>query len=239
MLKKIAFCLSLSVNLPFCSNGQTEYADIYDSFDSTVGLENTVLFNGIESLDFQKVVEEKNMFWLTSSGFTEGNLVYDGQFFPKILLKFNVFDDRLLVRIPINKGYSSFQLITEKIENFTLKGHHFRNLKVAAGDTDLKGFYEEFLLIKKIEVFKKYRKREKKRLDKGYVFYEYYPDDPEYFLKYNGEYWSVNSKREIIEVFPEFKKEIRQIYRNQKDLRKNNIDAFMKLLFNKIVNHQN
>lgn len=239
MLKKIAFCACLAVKLPFCLNAQEAKASIYETFDKVVGLKNTVVFNGIESLDLQKSINENNMFLYTTSGYTEGSLVYDEQFFPKIRLKFNVVDDHLLVQIPVTGGYSSFQLITSKVESFTLENYHFQKLEFASGIDDLQGFYEQIFMNGEIQVFKKYRKKEKKRLDKEYIYYEYYPDDPDYFLAYRGKYYPIKSKRDIIHIFPEFKKEIKQIYTRERSLHKNDPDAFMKLLSHNITNLQN
>ncbi|MDX1542415.1 MAG: hypothetical protein R3214_00605 [Christiangramia sp.] len=236
MLKKIPFCLILAVILPVYLVGQNN--SIYETFDEIIGLENTVLYNGLESLDLQKTINEKNKFLFTSPNYNSGNIVYNRQFFPDILLKFNVVDDRVLVQIPINDQYSVFELITEKIETFSLNGHYFQKLNDSQEGLVLYGFYEQIFESSELSLFKKYRKKYKKRLDRSYVYYEYTPDDPEYYLKLNGKYHSVNSKMDVIDIFPEIKKEIRQTYRAEKDLRKNDLDSFMKLLFNKIVNLQ-
>lgn len=238
MLKKIVFCFCLAGISPVYLIGQGS-TEIYNTFDNVVGFENTVLYNGIESLDLQKTINEKNKFLFTTTNYSIGTIVYDGQYFPAVRLKFNVVDDRLLAQIPVNGRYSSFQLITQKIENFSLNGHHFQKLDDPDNNISFKGFYEQIFSGDEVKVFKKYQKSEKKKLDKSYIYYEYSPDDPEYYLKYKGEYYAVNSKSEVIEVFPSLKKEIRQTYRSEKDLRKSNSDAFMILLFNQIVNLQN
>ncbi len=212
--------------------------NLYRAFDTAVGLENTVLFNGIESVDLQKSINDKNMFLFPSGNFIVGDVFYDGQFFPGVQLKFNVVDDRLLVRIPMDGSYSAFQLITEKIERFSMNGHSFRKIKPTSKEDPYKGFYEELVVGEEAVLLKKHRKTEKKRLDKDFIYFEYNPDDSKYILNLKGDNYPVNSRREIIDVFPELKNEIRVTYRKEKSLRKSDPDAFMKLLFSKIINLQ-
>ncbi|WP_417886895.1 hypothetical protein, partial [Zunongwangia sp.] len=141
-------------------------------------------------------------------------------------------DDIVFVKIKTGKDISSiFQLISKNIDCFKVESKKFKRLEKDSGE----GFYEEIFKNDKLFLFKKYQKKEFRRLDKNYVYYEYYSDKPLFFLRTKGILHSFNSKKEVISLYPDKKKEIRRFYKQYKQLLKDNPDSFAKNLLNSLL----
>ncbi|MDR5590440.1 hypothetical protein [Christiangramia sp. SM2212] len=218
------------------SSAQQNFKDVYLLFDKTVGYENTVLLNGIENIDPEKTINSKNKFLNSSSDFTVGSITYDGQYFPEIAMRFNLVDDEVLVRLPIDKAFTTFKLITRKIESFEISGHYFIKLNVISETDELSGFYEQFFKSGNFRLLKKFRKKGDKELDKNFLYYEYKFKKPSYHFWYKENYYSANSRRNLFAIFPSISKEIRSFYKDRRNVRKKNPDKFMEQLFVEITN---
>ena len=215
--------------------GQQE-DEIYQYYNTIVGIENTGLFNGIEYIDNKAVLNDHNKFFIPASSFTKGWIVYDNQYYPNIKMKYNLVDDRVLVELGDDNRQSTFQLITAKIKEFGLAGHIFFRLKGNGGVPE--GFYEKIYSDGTRFIYKKLRKKEFRRMDKQYLYYEYFQDKPSYFyVNANDEAFSLNSANDFIKIFPEKKKSIRKFYREQKILYKQNLDKFNQMLMTTIVSN--
>lgn len=220
--------LCLVFHLSFSQNSQ-----IYEAFDNAIGIENTVLFNGIENIDQEGSVNEKNKFLFPNSeGYSPGSITYMNQFFPDVHIKFNVVDDVILIEIPFKGKTSNFQLISNEISSFSINGKSFINIPDANGDAD---FYESILEKNSAIVFKKYKKSSRKKLDRNFTYFEYEFETPDYYLKMGKELFPINTKKEIIEIFPEQKELIRNFFKENKNLYRQQHDQFMKLIFEKLI----
>lgn len=230
--------LSLVFSFIFCfvraGFAQQEHEDLYLFFDENVGVENTLLFNGIENIDLERTIDEANKYLLPGRDFKNGSLIYDNQFFPKVPMRFNLVDDALIVSINDGGENSVFKLINKKVQQFTLEDRKFVFIATPPNSVLPEGFYQDFYQSEKFKIFKKYLKREFKVLDRSNPYYRYEFLDPEYFLFYDNNYYGFNSNRDVAEIFPSMKKEIRNFYKENRQLRKSNPDAFISQLFTEI-----
>lgn len=238
LMNRNYFFLSISLYFIVISNvsGQTQNQEAYKWLDNITGIENTILFNGIEFIDEERTVNEKNKFLYSSQEFKPGSVTYDGQFFPDIRLKYNVYDDVVLVKLSFKDKISIFQLITSKIDQFSIRENRFINLSNQRNLHGIKGFYQLLGRYPEFSIYKKYRKRPDKKLDRDFLYYEFKDLDPEYYLEYQNEFLSVNSRGELYSIFPEYKQEIKSLYKQKDNMRKSNPDAFMVLLFQNLSN---
>lgn len=123
MLKILSLSLSL---LCFCLHqARAQDQAIYKAFDNAIGIENTVLFSGVEYLDNTQSVNAKNKFLYTGQEYVPGSLTYNKQFFPEVFLKYNVVDDRLLIQLSYQGKQSNFELVTAQVDSFTIGTHDF------------------------------------------------------------------------------------------------------------------
>lgn len=215
-------CIFLSHSL----TGQE--AKTYSWFDETVGLTSTGLYNGVEYIEQHRNINDNHKFFL-SKEFIPGTLHYDGQPYFFHLLKYNVFDEVLLV----NSRESLFQLINDKIDGFEIGGHRFINIK-AGTHQRVMGFYELLLENEQVLVLKKHSRYMNELRDRKFLHYEFKPKNNDYELRYNNEFFKISSRRDVIRIFPGLKREIREIYSSERALRKSNPDKFMIRLFKEI-----
>ena len=208
----------------------------YLLLDKKIGLDNSMLSNGIESLDREITINTKNKYFVTSQDFNISSITYEDYYYPNVRLKFNVHDDLVLVQIPVQNKYSTFQLITPRIQKFNLLGHKFENIGTQTNN-NYPGFYENLFEGSSIKLLKKYRKSFKRKMDRDYTYYEFEPTDAEYIFEYHDEFYPANNKREILSVFSDQKSEIKTFYREQRSVLRNQPEQFMVQLF-KDISHQ-
>ena len=213
---------------------QENEKEVYLLFDDIVGLENTVLSNGIENIDLQKTLSNNNKYFLSQSKFESGSVVYDNQYFPNVSLKYNVIDDELIISIPNGKSNSTFELVTEKVSSFTLSNHKFEYIKEKSDGVLQTGFYEVLYEKNTFNVLKKYIKSSDKKMDRSYLYFNYEFDEPDYFFSYNGSYYKLDSWRDLSDLFPDLKKEIRIYFKKYNLLQKTDRDTFTIQLFQEI-----
>ena len=218
----ILVCLFLSQSLT------AQEAKTYFWFDEAVGVTNTNLYNGVQYVEQHRNINENHKFFL-SRDFISGTLYYDGQPYFSQLLKYNVFDEVLIV----NSKESLFQLINNKVDGFEMGGHRFINVKTGS-NSRVQGFYEVLFENEQILVLKEHSRYMNELKDRKFVHYEFKPQNNDYEIKYKNEYHEISSRRDVMKIFSAYKKEIRDIYSSERALRKSNPDEFMIRLFKEI-----
>src|SRR5690606_27783859 len=111
-------------------------------FDKIVALENTDLASGTEYIELHIIRNNKHKYLVTEK-FVSGDVSYDGQVFRNIPMKYNVYDDLLLINLINSGGETTLQLHKEKIEGFSLHGQNFMNLQLPEDqESEIDGFHE-------------------------------------------------------------------------------------------------
>ncbi len=207
----------------------------YNWFDSQVGVENTGLFNGIRYRELYRVKDGKHKFY-QSPEFLTGNLLYDGQPYYDIPMKYDLFEDELIIELQANSGTSILKLLKDEVDGFEIDGHTFRHLrdtKVYRSGDDIDGFFEVLSETSSILLLKKHLKLRKKVLEDKMVLNEFREDDS-YYILYEGLYYPFRNKNDLIKAFPESKKEINDFYSGSKYLLKTDPDLFMERIVERI-----
>lgn len=221
--------------LPLLASSQltSNNADTYTWFDKKVGYENTGLLNGVEYLEKHITINEKHQFF-RSAYFLTGNISYKGQPYFQLPVKYNVFDDLLLVKLKKREGEATFELHKESIDAFSIGSQRFVNVREEADKREISGFYEILLEREQFQLLKKHRKKRKKLLDRDFTYYEFEEDEPLYAVHFNNKYAWVNTQNEVQVLFDN-QPLIRQYYRANKNLYKIDRDKFMTGLFQEIL----
>lgn len=223
--------LVLATGAGYCqSSSDRQNADSFLLFDQIIGVENTAIFNGMEYIETHRIVNNKHKFF-QSFDFVKGTVIYDGQPFFNVSLKYNIFEDLVLVRLDNQRGKNIIQLYRSRVDGFSIGGHQFVNIKNE--DPEVTGIHEVILENPQFRVLKKYVLKEKTRLDKKLLYHEFETDDPLYFFEYNGQIQEVSLKN-LINTFPDDKSMIREQYRFHKKNLKSNSDIFMQRLFTEL-----
>ena len=230
----ILFCAVVSN----CLNAQSKTEkELYNHFDTAIGIENTGLYNGVAYNEFHKIDKNQHKF-LFSNKMLLGEITYDGQTYYDIPLKYNVYDDVVLIKLQPDLATHTFQLITEKIARFKINNSEFIRVKKRKNREEVGGIYEVLLSNENysLTLLEKHRLKENVKLDRGEVsVYTYKKDDSDFVLKRGEELFSIKTRDDFQELFPKHKKEISQFYKNQRSLRKSNPEKFLTNLMSFLI----
>ena len=223
---------------PFIFFGQAEQNENfnYNWFDSIIAQKHTGLYNGKQYVDtdINKIYDNKHAYFLSDKELV-GTLIYDGQIYYDIPMKYNLENDKLIVTLKSGTSLTILQLISDKISEFTIDNYRFVRIKGGAGDNVwINGFYRALLEKPSFSLLKKHKKIRKKRLEGNKeVLYQFVNDDG-YVLLNGQNYNKISSKGDIIKIYPSLKKEINLFYKDNKRLKKSQPDGFIQRLFEKI-----
>lgn len=202
-----------------------EIAPYYNWFDGMLGIENTGLYRGVEYMEQYRTINDKHKFFELPL-FKEGSIVYNGEPYFNVPMKYDLNEDQLLVNLDSKYGFSVFRLIQDQISDFTLDGHHFVRIDYKDRNGSQVSGFEEILVSNTYFIFlKKYRKIPLERTKGQRLYYEFKSDN-RYSLIYRDVYYEVKNRNDIKKIFPEYKKEING-YSN-KPLKKYDFDQYMK-----------
>jgi hypothetical protein len=231
-IKLVASIIYLFVFFTTNLFGQTssENEKYYIWFDQIVGIENTSLFNGLRYQEEFRTLNNNHKFFSTSE-FIKGTIVYDGQHYYDVDMKYDLYEDQVIVNLEGQSGNSIIQLNDDRIEKFTLNGITF--LQVATNSEDTDGFYAILTENNDIVSYKRYRKSQKKYIQNKNIYYEFSAYN-EYMVSAPSGIFPIKSKSDFIKVFPEYKNEINNFYRKNKKLIDSNYDLFLVQLTNEV-----
>ncbi len=229
-LTSLLLFLSLFFTANISGQTSTENEKYYIWFDKIVGVENTSLFNGLRYLEEFRTLNNNHKFFSTSQ-FIKGNLIYDDQNYYDIDMKYDLYKDQVIVNLQGQSGNSIIELNADRIEQFTLNGITFNQVKT--NNKDLKGFYAILTENNGVICYKRYRKSQKKYIQNKNIYYEFSSFN-EYVLNIPSGIYPIKSKSDFIKVFPEYKNEINNFYRKNKKLIDSNYDMFLAQLTNEV-----
>lgn len=194
----------------------------YVWFDKQIGLENTGLFNGIEFTETYNLLDKDHRFFETEA-FNSGSIRYDNQNYYDINLKYDLYRDQLIVRLESkNDGMNQIVLLNEKIESFKIGNTFFEKLTNYKVHNNLsQNFYEVLADNQAIKLYKKNHKRLKKFIKNNAVYYRFIEEKPEYLILTDKKLHKINKRRDLVSIFPEFKKDILKYKWTSKDFDEN------------------
>ncbi len=201
-----------------------EKEDHYKWFDQLTGVENSGIYNGIEYKENFKVINDKHKFYV-SKDFLPASVLYDGQEYFGIEMKYDLYEDNVVIKYNKYVGWSILQLTKDRIDNFTINGDFFVNVKDEKTKVK-KGFYKVLLKNQFYTLLKRHSKRKSNRIISGNAYSEF-TLKTNYVLLYNETYTRVQNKADIITVFPAYKKEIRAFKNVEKKSGKSNSDNYL------------
>ena len=178
-----------------------QYATSFHSHD--------ILYNGSEYIDYNGIIVGTPFF--SSDYYTVGNIEYNGLSYSNLFLLYDIVRDALVLLYNMPSGKSvQMELCKERTNSFTINNHTFVYLP---NDTiskvpDKPGFYE-LLNNGDVKVFAKRQKIKREVIEptKVYIEFDYHSD---YYVYLKTNYFEVYSKRSVLNVLKDKKKEVRQ-----------------------------
>jgi len=229
----ILFGLLLSISNIHSQSVNNEVST-YNWFDKTVGKENLDIINGTPHNNPYATIGDNNIYLIDQ--YELGNLTYEGQTYYSVKLKYDIYRD-ILVLNPFESENIGINLIQNKVESFSIKDRNF--IKIDKKDNGVPefttGYYEESKTAPDFIFYIKHHKGQQKVISEGTLSYTF-KENTSYFLSLKNKVYQINSKNEIIKIFPEQKKQINGFYLMNRELRKTDLNQFMKNLMKYINN---
>ncbi len=230
----VLFFVLTAITFNLSAQRTDKQSDYLQWFDQQIGIENTTLYKGIIYRETYRTINDKVKFYKSPQWF-DGSVVYSGQLFSNIQLKYDVFGDQLIVKQLDRLGGGGLLLFKDKVSEFVIDNTVFVNVKDIPKSSEFAGFYELLLdLDNDTRLLAKHFKNDFVRKDRRATYYEFIDLENEYVLEHGRSYYRVNSKKELLKVYPEAKKAIDSFYQKNKRLRSRDMDAFMVALINSL-----
>ena len=228
---KLIVLLTIVTAATFKAQSQTNSEILlYTKFDSIVGKENLGLDNGPLALNPYITIGDNNMFFKNNK-YTIGNLVYDGQPYFNVKLKYDIFKDQLILNPPEQPEHIGISLIQDKTDSFSIYGKNF--VKITKSQTSLpefiSGYYELIKISKNFNLYIKHYKDILKEINEEGVYYSFH-QKYQYFIEYNNKFYEINNKASIVKIFPENKKNINAFYQKNRSLSTTDYNQFINSL---------
>lgn len=205
--------------LPFCFFSNTlksqtsAYNNILNLYDSNLKNQK-VLYNGYTYNRITGLMKGDPFF---SNSYISGFVNYDSEEFNDIPLLYDLVNDNIIIEHNDTRGLKiELVLIKEKVKRFSIDGHHFVNLSPGTfkGDDFIPGFYE-VLYDGNLKVFIKHFKVHAQEVNENERrIYNVFRLKTKYLLFNNDAYYFVNSKKSLLKVLKDHKKELNKYYNN-------------------------
>jgi hypothetical protein len=174
------------------------------------------LYNGSEYFEYEPI-DDEHPYFLTEE-WSYSDLKYDGDWYRNVPLMLNLDKDKLIASYYHNGNL--MQLVERRVDEFTLQGHRFINLKNTTDSTTLKTGYYEVLYNGNTPVFVKRSKELIEKLE-GIEITRKFTESSQVFIVSNGQFIKVRNLRDVTVALRDKKKEIKDYIRSQRLFQKN------------------
>jgi len=213
--------------IEFCGQDSEGERGKYQWFDDIIGETNSGIFKGILYENEYRVINERHQFF-ESKDFKPGSVVYYGQQYFDVSLKYDMYLDNLL---GINYELANEPaMVFDKngVDKFSIGNTHFENISHRIASEDA-GFFEVLLKNDSLKLYKKYQKKIFKRTDEQVIYYEF-KDGYSYLLYLYDSYYPFKKVKELNRIFPKYRKELKLISKKHSALKKSNTDDYAKMV---------
>ncbi|GAB1857260.1 hypothetical protein MHTCC0001_20960 [Flavobacteriaceae bacterium MHTCC 0001] len=218
----------LLINYSFTQNDTTN-AEYYKLYDAYLLPKNLGILNGREYLDIfpESILGAKtNNKFYGSFDFLRGYVLYDGQPYYNIKLKYELIHDLLLLPF-VHERMNFLSLNPEMVDEFILKGSKFKRLPKVLELNSIygNGFFKEEYEGKEFFLYVKYVKKAVEKIEGRSLKYDF-RESRFYIIGHKNQYYQITSKKRLTEIFPSLRKAIKLFYRKNKTLKRNDKEQF-------------
>ncbi|HSD14679.1 MAG TPA: hypothetical protein VLB74_08530 [Flavobacterium sp.] len=215
--------------------GQSSDETLFKAFDLAIGKENLAINNGPIHINEYRIINNKHQYYPTEK-FENSSIVYNDQLYFDIPIKYDIYKDLVIYR-PQESNAIGIELIREKTTSFTVNNKKFiyiANLFFQINQIK-PGYYEENVTGKNFIFYIKHHRDKREILKGSSVFYEF-EDNYEYYIKKDNSFNRISSKKDLIRLFPEYKRKINDFYFSSKKLLKSNEPLFFEKMITYLTN---
>lgn len=209
VLASLLLCSSFSYSQSTATDTIARNNAIYlskRSYQSAI-LGNSHVFNGVEYIDpFQRKKLDGNPYFLTDE-WQEGFLFYDGQLYENVSLRYNLFQNKLLIEHV--QSHVTIELIIEKVKYFGIANHKFVWLSGSSDQSDFREGFHDLLYSGNTKVYARRYKTINEVIDQKTMVTRF-ADKAKLFLFKDGQYLAINNKNSALNAFGEEKSELKK-----------------------------
>ncbi|MGJ8593446.1 MAG: hypothetical protein ACSHXF_12920 [Aquaticitalea sp.] len=210
---------------------QTDLQNYYNQFDDLTHGYSNDLNTGQRFEDLYPTNSDQEFRYLDTKEFKTGTVKYNTQHFFKSLLKYDLLEDNLLFENRETSSQYAIILDETLVDTFSFNGRDFVRLPEKASTFSFykHGFFEVVLQSISYTLYVKHEKFLRKKIGDNSIYFRYNTKQT-MLLEYKSEFYEINSKNDLIALFPENKDDIKSFYKTYKNLESQNKIEFMKKL---------
>lgn len=232
-LKKTFFFIFFLITTVNLIHAQSNTSNELAKTDKIIGTQSLPYVNGKLHLNYDNTIAINNHRYFDKNEFVTGDIVYNGDMYYSLQLKYDLKEDALICLPDPENNYIKINLISEYISEFSLGNKKFINLTNDLKSKFKKGFYEKVYDSKNATLYIKHFKTTLDILKNNTKQIEYFANK-EYLIYAKNTYFTFDSERDLLNIFPEMKLEIKNYYEKNQKMEKNNktefVVAFLKSL---------
>lgn len=229
--KKSVFLILFGVFLNiYISYGQTNNdVYIYNWFDKSVGKNNLDINNGTPHTNPYRTLNDSHLYLIDK--YELGKITYEGQNYYEVNLKYDIYRDLLVLNPYGESENTGINLIQNKVESFSILDKNF--VKIDKKNNTVPeftiGYYEETKIGPDFTFYIKHHKDMQKTASENGLYYTF-KENNTFFIDFKNQIYAIKGKSDILKLFPEQKKQINGFYLMNRELRKSDLNQFMKNL---------
>ncbi|WP_139237239.1 hypothetical protein [Pontibacter akesuensis] len=190
---------------------QSSKAQAVAAYKKALGAQ-TQLYNGTEYVDYKLPYFEGHQFFASNAA-ENGHVFYDGTWYTDVPILYDLVRDEVI--IPYSTTGLKMKLIGSKIDTFQVHDHLYVRLQPdSAGATALQPGFYDLLYSGDTQFLMKRIKQMEDRATQDGMEGEFRNVD-KYFIKKDGVYHQVGSKRAVYRVLEDRKKELKKFASSQ------------------------
>lgn len=210
----------------------------YYWYDQMTENSNVGVFSGDEYVENYRVLNDKHKFF-DGPNFNVGSIVYDGQPYFNLQLKYDLFEDQLLLKHQTPSISPTLILDSHKVSSFEINGHHFKNIQQQIkGSSKPLGFLEISLTNDSLVLYKKHKKRIRTKTNDKTRYYEFKQDNA-YYIFYKDTFFKLKNSTSISTFFPSYITQLKTIESQYRSIKKDDPETYLisvlRDLFNNMV----
>lgn len=230
--KKIVFLIlfELLLNIHTIQSQTSNDVKTYNWFDTTVGKDNLDINNGVPHTNPYRTLRNDIHLYLVDK-YELGKAIYENQAYYDVKLKYDIYRDILVLNPAGGSENVGISLIQNKVSSFSIQDKNFIKRERATEDIPefTTGYYEESKVAPELILYIRHHKDMQKTISDNSIYYVF-KENNSYFINLKGKIYLIKSKGDLIKLFPEQKKQINGFYLLNRELRKSDLDQFMKNL---------
>ncbi len=214
LLQSIFLIMFIVANLNMQAQMKPAVAELLLYADQKYGT-NDFLVNGWKY--FPDHFNAKGNPYFNQLNWTDGEITTAGsETFDKLELQYNIQMDEVVLKQTLNDGSTAFVMLNKDfIDAFTIGEHQFVKVQKVIPESDLQGFVE-IIYAGEIQFFTKHQKSFVRNFSADTPYGSISKQNSTNYLLLEGVLIKVQTKKALLNIFPEHKKEIRKFMKVNK-----------------------